>query len=109
MARAVGPAQAKPHALSNVAEELALYVIIGDAKAHLEIQEIDDPAAIQALDDLMEDAYEDNDFLALWDDDLPDPEVRIEMGFTPVELRHWFEPFSSPEHRGMPHPYLRED
>jgi hypothetical protein len=101
-------AQARPFPLTNVAEELALYSMINEARATLELREIDDEGANQALTDLLEEAYEDTDFLTLYDEELPAPEIQAEMGFTPVEFQHWFEPFNAPEYRGAMHPYIAD-
>lgn len=99
-------AQAEPLPPSNVAEELAFYVIIQGARTHLEIHEIDDKAATQALSLLIEEALEDTDFLVLYNDELPPAEIQAEFRFTPVEFEHWFEPFNTPEHRGVVHPFI---
>jgi hypothetical protein len=105
--------QAERHPLTNVAEELALHVLIEDAIASLELADVDDAsreAASSALRDLYEDPYEDNDFLALYalrdSDEVQDLDPLGTMGTTDLRLREWFEPFGSGVDRGVPHPFV---
>ena len=106
-------AQKSAQPLSNVAEELGLHVIIQDALAHLDLIDSDDEtkqAAAEALRDLYEDAYEDNDFLDLYDvedsDEIADLDAVGQLGMTDLRFKFWFVPFGSGVDRGVPHPFV---
>lgn len=106
-------AQRQAQPLSNVAEELALHLLIQDAIAHLDMIDSDEAtmrAASQALHDLYEDAYEDNDFLELYSlddsDEIADLDADGQMGMTDLRFRFWFVPFGSGVDRGVPHPFV---
>ncbi len=59
-------AQPEPSALTNVAEELAMHVLIEDALTLLEIRSTETPEAIAQLNHLYKAAFEDNAFLDLY-------------------------------------------
>jgi len=106
-------AQRQAQPLSNVAEELALHLIIQDAIAHLDMIDSYDAtkrAAAEALNDLYDRAYEDNDFLELYDlddsDEIADLDPDGQLGLTDLRFRFWFRPFGSGVDRGVPHPFV---
>ena len=111
----VGWKLAQRHAqpLSNVAEELALHLMIQDAIAHLDVIDSDDAnkqAASEALHNLYDDAYEDNDFLELYSlddsDEIADLDTDGQLGMTDLRFRFWFVPFGTGVDRGVPHPFV---
>lgn len=81
--------------LASVAEELALHIIIESAKADLDI------AGIQAdFGSLYDLAYEDNDFLMLFDrkfDGVEDTDIGKQAGIVNLRFRDWFKPFRPDE------------
>lgn len=95
--------------LTNLAEELALHAYILDARAILELAEGTDEAA-RSLSDLEEEAFEDQDFLVLFEleypDDLPDVDPERVLGVTDLRFKHWFTPFGNGTDRGVPLPLL---
>lgn len=103
-------AQPEPLPLTNVAEELAMHVLISNALMRFEEKGAEDPEAEEQLSDLYESAFEDNDFKLLYklqdSDDLPDLDPTGQMGMTDLRLKSWFLPFGSAVDRGVPHPFL---
>jgi hypothetical protein len=103
-------AQAKTLPLTNVAEELAMHVLIEDALALLEIRSTGTPEAIAQLNDLYEGAFEDNDFFELYRvdfvEELSELDPHGHLGFTELRFESWFQPFGSGVSRGVPHPFL---
>ena len=106
-------AQSERQPLTNLAEELALHVVIEDAIADLDMVDADDAAteaASAALRDLYDDAFEDNDFLALYglddSDEIADLDPHGMLGMGDLRLKHWFKPFGSGVDRGVPHPFV---
>lgn len=106
-------AQQRAQPLSNVAEELALHLIIQDAIARLDMIDSDvatQQVASEALRDLYEEAYEDNDFLELYSlddsDEITDLDADGQLGMTDLRFKLWFVPFGSGVDRGVPHPFL---
>ena len=103
-------AQAEAHPLTNVGEELALHVLIQDALAFIEEDEPEGSEAREQLNALYESAFEDDDFLQLYEledpDDLPDLDPTGQMGMTDLRFKAWFRPFGSGVDRGVPHPFL---
>jgi hypothetical protein len=106
-------AQQRAQPLTNVAEELALHLIIQDAIAALDMiasDEATQEAASEALRDLYQDAYEDNDFLDLYSlddsDEVADLDADGQLGMTDLRFRSWFVPFGSGVDRGVPHPFV---
>jgi hypothetical protein len=105
-------AQPERHPLTNVAEELALHSMIEDAIAYVVDREPQHPEAEGPLRDLYDGAFEDTDFLVLFDiedsDDLGDIDPESQMGLTDLRFKNWFRPFGSGANRGVPHPFLFE-
>jgi hypothetical protein len=105
-------AQLKPCPLTNVAEELAMHVLIKNALLRFEEQGSEDPEAEEQLGDLYESAFEDNDFKLLYrlddSDDLPDLDPAGQLGLTDLRFKNWFLPFGSGVGRGIPHPFLSD-
>jgi hypothetical protein len=108
-------AQPEKQPLTNVAEEVALHVLIDDAIGCLDFMAENQPDAARAeatesLKDLYDSAFEDNDFLELYDletsDDVRDLDPDGSLGMTDLRLKHWFQPFGSGTDRGVPHPFL---
>ena len=106
-------AQLEPQPLANMAEEFALHVIIDDAIADLDMVDADDAtkeAASTALRDLYDNAFEDNDFLELYDledsDEIGDLDPHGIMGMGDLRFKKWFKPFGSGVDRGVPHPFV---
>jgi len=99
-------AQPEPCPLTNVAEELAMHVLIGNALMRFEDQGSEDPGAEGQLSDLYESAFEDNDFKLLYkledSDDLPDLDPAGQLGLTDLRFKNWFLPFGSGVDRGVP-------
>jgi hypothetical protein len=105
--------QPEPQPPTNIAEEMALHVIIQDALSGVELSDADVAAqrdASTALRDLYDSAFEDNDFLGLYDLDDSDEIADIDrtglLGVGDLRFKHWFEPFGSGVDRGVPHPFL---
>jgi hypothetical protein len=105
-------AQADRFPLTSVAEELALHTMIEDAIADVMDHEPPHPEAEEPLRDLYDDAFEDTDFLVLFDledpDDLGDLDPEKQMGLTDLRFKNWFRPFGSGVDRGVPHPFVLE-
>jgi hypothetical protein len=105
-------AQADPLPLTNVAEELALHIFIENAVARVSDVDPRHPEAAGPLRDLYDAAFEDTDFLMLFEledsDDLGDLDPEKEMGLTDLRFKNWFTPFGSGTDRGVPHPFLLE-
>lgn len=99
-------AQEKYYMLSCVAEELALYAIMENAVAILELNGHE--ATINDFDWFMEEAYEDTDFLVLFDpslDGFDESWVGKRLGMGHLKFEEWFVPFGEGT-RGQIHPYL---
>jgi hypothetical protein len=100
-------AQPEHYSLSSVAEELAAWAIINQAKALTE--EDEDGEVIADILDQFEDAYfEDLDFEFLFDDaydGIDKDEVNRELGISSLSFDNWFKPFSDEPDR-IPHPYV---
>lgn len=102
-------AQSKHIELSSLAEELAAWVIIQEAKRHLEDEtdvEIETP-----FDTFIDVYFEDTDFEYLYNDaydGIEETEIAQIMGISPLAFHDWFKPFSDEPSR-TPHPYLLED
>lgn len=98
--------------LTNVAEELALHAMIENAITYAVDREPPHPEAEEPLRDLYDDAFEDTDFLVLFDledsDDLGDLDPEQQMGLTDLRFKNWFRPFGSGVDRGVAHPFLLE-
>jgi hypothetical protein len=105
-------AQPEPHPLTNVAEELALHAMIENAIAYAVDGEPPHPEAEEPLRDLYNDAFEDTDFLVLFDledsDDLGDLDPEQQIGLTDLRFKNWFRPFGGGVDRGAAHPFLLE-
>ncbi len=96
-------------ALSSLAEELAAWVIIREAKRYLE--DDTDEEVENAFDTFIAAYFEDTDFEYLYDnayDGIEETEVAQFMGLSPLAFRDWFSPFSDEPSR-TPHPYVIED
>ena len=96
-------AQPEPLPLTNVAEELALHVMIEDALTHFEDRLPENPEAEEQLRNLYETAFEDNDFELLYDGSRAEGQPDLGEG-----LERWFLPFGSGVDRGVPHPFLSD-
>lgn len=91
--------------LSSVAEELALNAIIDFSSTLLEINGIE-----ANFDDFIDHAYEDTDFLVLFEeafDGVEDTWVGERMGMSHVKFDEWFIPFNEAS-RGHVQPYLND-
>lgn len=96
-------------ALSSLAEELAAWVIIQEAKRHLKDET--DEEVEDAFDAFIDTYFEDTDFEYLYDDaydGIEETEVAKLMGISPLAFHDWFSPFSDEPSR-TPHPYVFED
>ncbi len=86
--------------------------MIENAIAYAVDREPPHPEAEEPLRDLYDDAFEDTDFLVLFDledsDDLGDLDPERQMGLTDLRFKNWFRPFGSGADRGVPHPFLLE-
>jgi hypothetical protein len=109
-------AQPKRYPLSNVAEELALHLIIQEALSGVELSEADQEVqetASEALKDIYDYACEDTDFESLYEledsDEIADLDPQKLMGLTELRFKHWFEPFGSGVDRGVPHPFVLDE
>lgn len=87
--------------------------MIQDAIAHLDIISSDaatQEVASEALRDLYEAAYEDNDFLELYSlddsDEITDLDADGHLGMTDLRFGFWFVPFGTGVDRGVPHPFV---
>ena len=102
-------AQPRHKILSSLAEELAAWVIIQEAKRQLEDEtdvEIENP-----FDAFIDTYFEDTDFEYLYDnayDGIEETEVAQIIGLSPLAFHDWFQPFSDEPSR-TPHPYTLED
>ena len=90
---------------SCTAEELALHILIEQAKTQLLADAIEsDFSLFESL------AFEDRDFEILYDmasDGIEDTQVGASMGYGNLQFNEWFEPFLNAT---MPiHPYAAED
>lgn len=101
-------AQPEAHRLSCLAEELALWAITQTARVWLEAFEETVPQA--AFVRLREFAYEDDDFMALFDIEQPVEtelvDITGQMGVGDLSFNEWFKPFGGGVSRGVPHPWL---
>lgn len=91
--------------LSCVAEELALRLLLNEAKVCLETFGLLDDGVEQALDCLADLVYEDMDHEWLYDDGIDDSPVGEILRIAPMGLADWFRPFN--EGRSV-HPYALE-
>jgi hypothetical protein len=100
-------AQPDHYPLSSVAEELAAWAIINQAKALTE--EDEDGEAIEESLDTFEDVYfDDLDFEFLFDDaydGLDKDELNQELALSSLSFDDWFKPFSDEPDRTA-HPYV---
>ncbi len=92
------------YALASVAEELALHVIIESAKVNLDLIGIKGN-----FDNIYDLAYEDTDFLMLFDrrlDGIEDTVIGERLAVMNLRFRDWFKPFAPDE---PINPYCREE
>lgn len=99
-------AQSGKPKLACVAEELALNALIREAITQLEMH---DEASDEAVwGDFRDVAFEDEDFLYLFDPAFDgienDPEAIEHLTLVGLPFPEWFKPFS-PEQSGVPHPF----
>lgn len=91
--------------LACLAEELALNALISEAIIHLEIR--DERSDSEAWDDFRDLAFDDEDYLYLFDPALDgienDPETTEHLMLVGLPFPEWFKPFS-PQESGVPHP-----
>jgi hypothetical protein len=101
-----------------VAEELCLHAVIVQAKTQIDFWEDSDPDRLPApdpryqdeLNDLYDAAFEDTDFLEMFDpamDGVETSDVGREMGMTSLSPADLFKPFRGGSH--AVHPYLADD
>ncbi|MCX5085411.1 hypothetical protein [Streptomyces sp. NBC_00401] len=94
--------------LSCVAEELALRVLLTEAKVCLETFNLLDDGVEQALDCFADLVYEDMDHEWLYDDatdGIDDSPVGELLGIAPMGLADWFKPFNNDRYV---HPYAKD-
>jgi hypothetical protein len=95
--------------LASLAEELAAWVILQEAKRHLEDEtEEEGEDAFAAFIDAY---FEDTDFKYLYEDasdGIEETEVAKLLGISPLAFHDWFAPFSDDPSR-TPHPYVVEE
>jgi hypothetical protein len=100
-------AQPKHIPLSSVAEELAAWAIINQAKALTEEDE-DGEAIEKVLEKFIDVYFEDLDFEFLFDnayDGIDESEAVQELGMSSLAFNDWFKPFSDEPSR-IAHPYV---
>ena len=91
--------------LSCVAEELALYALIKEAEAHMEIQEL-----AYDFGDFEDVAFQDLDFEWLYDpkfDGIEDSALANELAMANLRFEDWFKPFDNAS--TFIHPYAWDD
>ncbi len=96
--------QAEHVPLSSLAEEVAAWTIIREAKAILE----EDEETENAFDTFIDVYFEDTDFLYLFDnayDVIDESQVGQMMGISSLAFNDWFLPFSDEPSR-IVHPYV---
>jgi len=96
--------------LSSVAEELAAWTIINEAKSLIAERE-GETAAEQAFDTFVEEYFEDTDVLFLFDDaydGIDEGVVGQLVGMSSLAFDAWFRPFSNDPARTA-HPYVLSD
>lgn len=101
-------AQPKRLALSSLAEELAAWIIIQEAKRELEDES--DVKVKNPFDAFIDDFFEDTDFEFLYEDrydGIEETELAQVMGISSLAFKDWFVPFSDEPSR-TPHPYVVE-
>jgi len=92
------------HRLCCVGEELALSAIVNRARTWLETEE-EEPVDLSGVEDL---AFEDSDFLTLFDpslDGIEDTPTGEYLMMANLKLRDWFTPFN-PARGDTVHPYV---
>jgi hypothetical protein len=102
-------AQPEHIVLSSLAEELAAWIIIQEAKRHLEDET--DEEGENTFDACIDAYFEDTDFEYLYDDaydGIEGTEVAQIIGISPLAFHDWFSPFSDEPSR-TPHPYVFQD
>lgn len=100
-------AQPKHHPLSSVAEELAAWAIVNQARAVIEMERGTE-AAEQAFGDFINAYFEDTDFLVLFEeslDGLDESPADQNVGMTSLAFANWFRPLSMDPSRTA-HPYI---
>jgi hypothetical protein len=96
-------AQSEHMPISSLAEELAAWAIIQEAKGRLEGRK-------NAFDTCIDRYFEDTDVAFLFDDryvGLDETEVAQMLGLSSLAFAEWFLPFSDAPSRVV-HPYVRE-
>ncbi len=94
--------------LSSLAEELAAWVIIQEAKRHLEDET--DEEVENAFDAFIDTYFEDLDFEFLYDnsfDGIEKTELAQRIDLSPLAFSDWFSPISDEPSR-TPHPFVSE-
>ncbi len=97
--------------LASVAEELAAWAILTEAKGFLALEsavEDDDIPDEQAFENFRENYFEDEDFLFLFDDSFDGIDaspVGQTLAMTSLSFEDWFRPFSVDPSR-IAHPYV---
>lgn len=102
-------AQPEHMMLSSLAEELAAWVIIQEAKRQLEEESA---AEVEnAFDEFIDAYFEDTDLEYLYEDrydGIEETELAQIMGISGLAFKDWFSPFSNEPAR-TPHPYVLEE
>jgi hypothetical protein len=91
--------------LACVAEELALFALIRQAQMLLDLRERENDE--QAWNDFRDLAFEDEDFLFLFNpefDGIEETEWARQHAMVGLKFNEWFRPFDAASH-GAPHPF----
>lgn len=91
--------------LACVAEELALFALIRQAQVLLDLRELENDE--QAWSDFRDLAFEDEDFLFLFNsefDGIEESDWAREHAVVGLKFNEWFRPFDAASH-GAPHPF----
>lgn len=103
-------AQKEPMPLASVAEELAAWVIVQEAKRLLD-DEFEEATEEDNLEEFVDTLYEDLDFQFLYSDahdGIEETHVGQQMGIFSLAFDGWFKPFSD-EADYIVHPYTDAD
>jgi hypothetical protein len=102
-------AQPQHMPLSSLAEELAAWTIVQEAKRHLEDET--DEKVEDAFDSFIDIYFEDLDLEYLYDDafdGIDETALAQQLGISSLAFKDWFTPFSDEPAR-TPHPFVVED
>ncbi len=96
--------------LSSLAEELAAWAILTEARAWIELN-IDRTVAEEVYEVFIQEFFEDLDFEYLFDDaydGVDESPIGEVLGITSLKIEDWFRPFSDESSR-IAHPYVLEE